>query len=231
MNLKSLLKNCFKNFFRYSHKYSKIISRNNITKYILRDLKELEKNNKMFDALFVGSGGALERLIKENFRCNLITIDVDIKRKPNYVMSVADMHFKNNKFDVIFIYEVLEHVDKPFEASNELFRVLKPGGTLLLSTPFIFGIHDGPYDYWRFTKYGLKNLFYKFREIEIKERSGFFLTISKLLVRLIICESYFHKLLGCIFSILFIFLLPLLNFIDNFLPNSISSGYYLKAKK
>ena len=106
-------------------------------------------------------------------------------------MSVEDMNFKNNKFDVIFIYEVLEHVDKPFEASNELFRVLKPGGTLLLSTPFIFGIHDAPYDYWRFTKYGLKNLFYKFKDIEIKERSGFFLTISKLLVRLIICESYF----------------------------------------
>ena len=127
-------------------------------------------------------------------------------------MSVSEMDFKDNKFDVVFIYEVLEHVERPFEASNELFRVLKPGGTLLLSTPFIFGIHDAPYDYWRFTKYGLKNLFSRFKDVAIKERSGFFLTISTLLVRLIISDNYFHKLLSCIFSILFIFLLHFIKF-------------------
>ncbi len=38
-------------------------------------------------------------------------------------MSVADIDFKNNKFNVIFIYKVLEHVDKPFEVLNELLRV------------------------------------------------------------------------------------------------------------
>ena len=231
MELKSLFKKSFKNLFRFSHKCSKIISRNNISKFILIDLKELTLKGKNLDALFVGSGGALEELIKQKFKCNLVTIDVDIKRNPDFVMSVEEMDFKDNKFDVIFIYEVLEHVEKPFEASHELFRVLKPGGTLLLSTPFIFGIHDAPYDYWRFTKYGLKNLFCRFKDVEVKERSGFFLTISTLLVRLIISDSYFHKSLGCIFSLLFLFLLPLIKFIDNFFPNAISSGYYLKATK
>ena len=231
MNLKSLFKKCFGNFFSFSHKCSKIISRNNISKFILRDLKELKKLDKEVDALFVGSGGSLQRLIQQEFRCNLVTIDVDIKRNPDYVMSVSEMDFKDNKFDVVFIYEVLEHVERPFEASNELFRVLKPGGTLLLSTPFILGIHDAPYDYWRFTKYGLKNLFYRFNDVVIKERSGFLLTIFTLLVRLIISDSFFHKSLGCIFSLLFIILIPLINFVDKFLPNPISSGYYLKARK
>ena len=231
MLLKSLLKNCFKNLFSFTHKCSKIISRNNISKFILSDLKELKTKDKKFDALFVGSGGALERLIKQKFKFNLVTIDVDSKRNPDLVMSVSEMKFKDNKFDIIFILEVLEHVDKPFEASSELFRVLKPGGTLLLSTPFTFGIHDAPYDYWRFTKYGLKNLFSRFNNVLIKERSGFLLTISTLLVRLIISDSYFHKALGSIFSLLLIPLIPLMNFVDKFLPNPISSGYYLKAKK
>tara|TARA_Y200000002_G_C22099862_1_gene422205 strand:+ start:315 stop:512 length:198 start_codon:yes stop_codon:yes gene_type:complete len=48
---------------RFSRKCSKIISRNNISKFVLRDLKKLKRNGGDFDALFVGSGGSLERLI------------------------------------------------------------------------------------------------------------------------------------------------------------------------
>ena len=65
----------------------------------------------------------------------------------------------DNKFDAVLMFEVLEHVEDPFLAANEILRVLKVRGVLLLSTPFVFGIHDAPYDYWRFTKYGLANIF------------------------------------------------------------------------
>ena len=195
------------------------------------DLKSFVDLGEELKVLFVGSGGSLEALIRKTIKCNLISIDVNKDRDPDYIMSVTEMNFKNDNFDLVFMLEVLEHVEKPFKAPDEIFRVLKPGGTLLLSTPFIFGIHDEPYDYWRFTKYGLKNIFGQFENIIIKERTGFFLTICNLLVRLIICKSFLQKILGCLFSLLFYILLPLINLIDYIMPNIISSGYYLKATK
>ena len=54
--------------------------------------------------------------------------------------------------------EVLEHVAKTAKAVSEITRVLKPGGTLLLSTPMHWTLHFEPQDYYRFTKYGLKEI-------------------------------------------------------------------------
>ena len=56
-------------------------------------------------------------------------------------MSVTDMNFKDENFDLVLLLEVLEHVDEPFKAAKEIHRVLKPNGYLIASTPFTFGIH------------------------------------------------------------------------------------------
>ncbi len=210
---------------------SKRLSRNNLISFLLTDLNRISKKKRNLKVLFVGAGGDLEEFIRKYFHFNLITIDVDIKRNPDFVMSISNLEFKDNEFDLVFMLEVLEHVDQPFNASSEIFRVLKPEGILLLSTPFTFGIHDAPYDFWRFTKYGLMKLFDRFDELIIQERSGFLLTISTLLARLIICKNPFHKMIGCFFSLIFYTLIPLINILDNCLPKLITTGYYLKAKK
>jgi ubiquinone/menaquinone biosynthesis C-methylase UbiE len=54
------------------------------------------------------------------------------------VGSILDLPFKNNSFDYIVSSEVIEHVPDPKKAITELFRVLKPGGTIVLSTPNAF---------------------------------------------------------------------------------------------
>jgi SAM-dependent methyltransferase len=54
--------------------------------------------------------------------------------------------------------EVFEHLADPHRAAAEVFRVLRPGGTLYLQVPFIIGFHSGPHDYWRFTHAGLAEL-------------------------------------------------------------------------
>ena len=146
-------------------------------------------------------------------------------------MSVDNMSFGNEIFDMVLMLEVLEHVENPFSASKELFRVLKKGGKLIVSTPFIFGIHEAPADYWRFTKYGLQNIFKFFADIKIEERSGFFISISTLLCRLIMCKGFIHKILGCLFSIISLLAFPILILVDSFMPKIITTGYYLKAKK
>lgn len=59
-------------------------------------------------------------------------------------------------FDVVVSTQVLEHVDDPVLYLAEAFRVLRPGGQLLLSTHGIFVYHPDPDDYWRWTCAGLR---------------------------------------------------------------------------
>lgn len=58
--------------------------------------------------------------------------------------------------DLVLCTEVMEHVPHPHTMLADIFRVLAPGGVLVLSVPFAWHIHDEPHDYWRFTEYGLR---------------------------------------------------------------------------
>ena len=66
-------------------------------------------------------------------------------------------------FDFVICTEVLEHTLNPFNAVNEIYRVLKPGGAAFVSTPFNLRIHGPLPDCWRFTEYGLREMFKKFQ--------------------------------------------------------------------
>ncbi|NJP07110.1 MAG: class I SAM-dependent methyltransferase [Chloroflexaceae bacterium] len=58
----------------------------------------------------------------------------------------------SNTYDVIVCTQVLEHIANPFKAIAELQRILKPGGTLLLTVPAAYPYHAIPQDYWRYTR-------------------------------------------------------------------------------
>jgi SAM-dependent methyltransferase len=60
--------------------------------------------------------------------------------------------------DVVFCEQVLEHVREPWRAARTLHDLLRPGGKLVISTPFLIRIHPEPTDYWRFTPDGLRAL-------------------------------------------------------------------------
>jgi SAM-dependent methyltransferase len=61
-------------------------------------------------------------------------------------------------YDTAFCFEVLEHLPHPERAVREIARVLRPGGTLLLSVPHLSRLHEEPHDYFRFTAHGLRVL-------------------------------------------------------------------------
>lgn len=63
-----------------------------------------------------------------------------------------------NKFSGILCSEVLEHVKRPWLALEGLYRVLQPGGWIIITVPFGFHRHAYPHDYYRFTDEGLKAL-------------------------------------------------------------------------
>lgn len=86
---------------------------------------------------------------------------------------ITNLPFKTNTIDMILNNHVLEHIGEPGNAIKEFYRVLKPGGHLILTAPQGWYEHQIPHDYFRFTSYGLKRLFNEAGfKIEIVEPMG-----------------------------------------------------------
>lgn len=66
--------------------------------------------------------------------------------------------FDDGHFDNVFCSEVMEHVFNPDESLKEIYRVLKPGGKLLLTCPFVWPEHEIPFDYARYSSFGIAHL-------------------------------------------------------------------------
>jgi len=69
--------------------------------------------------------------------------------------------FDNDYFDSMVCFEVLEHVFNPDVFLKEASRILKPGGAAIFTVPFICDEHEQPFDYARYSSFGLKVLFEK----------------------------------------------------------------------
>lgn len=96
-----------------------------------------------------------------------IGIDVKISGH-NHQASKVDVYFDgatipfgDNEFDAIVAFEVFEHLKDPDKILLEFKRVLRPGGQIFLSTPFIYGEHETPFDFQRWTSEGMNYLIQK----------------------------------------------------------------------
>lgn len=85
----------------------------------------------------------------------------------------------NNSADTAVSLSVIEHLSEPQTMVNEAFRILKPGGHFIIQVPWQWQIHEAPYDYFRYTPYGLKHMLGKagFEDIDVQPQSGFFTMI------------------------------------------------------
>jgi SAM-dependent methyltransferase len=95
-------------------------------------------------------------------------------------------------FDSAICTAVLEHLEEPELALRECHRVIRPGGYVIYSVPFIWHLHEEPRDFFRYSKYGLQYLFEKsgFHIVEMRALSGFWVTFLQLFVYYL---SRFHR--------------------------------------
>jgi len=86
------------------------------------------------------------------------------------------MPFRDGAFDVVLCTETLEHVARPARVLSELRRVLRPGGMLALSVPFLHPVHQAPHDYYRYTPFGLRHLLAEagFDRVDVRASGGYF---------------------------------------------------------
>jgi len=97
-------------------------------------------NLKHGQLLDFGAGqGAFAKALRDNFKFTLHGVDLMFTEAEQVNWYVQDLNrplqFKEDQFDVVTCIEVIEHLENPRRVVRDLFRVLKPGGRCILTTP------------------------------------------------------------------------------------------------
>jgi SAM-dependent methyltransferase len=133
---------------------------------------------------------------------------------------LARLPFPDRSFAAALNAVVLEHVPEPAQVLAELARVLEPGGRLLLVAPQEWCVHQAPYDFYRYTRYGLEHLLARagFADLRIEPLGGFFTLLGRrFLDAILYFQGGWRWLLFLPAAILFGpwgLLLPYLDFLD-----------------
>ncbi len=208
---------------------------------IRRDLldKILKKNIHLFTGKVldvggkkIGKRGKFIPPIKNIERWEYL--NTDEKTNPDFLADICSMPFEDDSYDVLLVTEVLEYIKEPVKAVQECYRVLKKGGNLIISVPFMHPMHyDADFDMQRFTQIYLRNILSNcsFSEINFYEMGSVGAVLFDFLN---IATSYASKNKKSYLNMLlqrskFIFLL-----IDKYTPHQkkyINTGYFIVIKK
>lgn len=89
---------------------------------------------------------------------------------------IADVHalpFVDGAFSCVLAINAFEHYHDPVAATREIWRVLRPGGQVLIQTAFLQPLHEGPHHYYNCTEFGLRKWFREFEELELTVTDNF----------------------------------------------------------
>jgi len=130
-----------------------------VTRFVEKIAASLPEKSLILDA------GAGECVYKKLFaHCNYKAIDLAVGESRwdystlDYVGPLHDMPIEDEIFDAVLCTQVLEHLEWPRESVKEMYRILKPGGKLFITVPMAQDEHQIPYDYFRYTSYGLQSI-------------------------------------------------------------------------
>ena len=98
---------------------------------------------------------------------SFLSLDSDAATGCDIVADASMIPADSNSFDTVLCISVLEHLYEPERAVYEFHRVLKKGGRVIISVPFLHPYHADPQDYHRFTEDTLKKMFSCFRIVKI----------------------------------------------------------------
>lgn len=186
---------------------------NNWKKFYNSKVKEFEDREvEVYDI-----GGGNSDYFRSRFK-KYVSVDADPDCKPDIVANIHNLPFKDNTIECILCFSVLEHIQDPFKAVSELYRVMRPGSKALLSVPFIWPYHSGSYkDYWRFSDDGIKVLFKNFSYVEIVKMGGYFSALANFISSYTKIDRFFR---------------PIAAIIDNHIKiRSTTPGYIIYAIK
>lgn len=110
-------------------------------------------------------------------------LNLDLSTHPDIFSDVTRVPLNEKSIDCIICTEVLEHLQNPQECVDEIHRLLREDGLGFVSVPFFYPVHADPFDFQRFTEEGLRQLFRRFKSVEIF-RMGSYAGVLGLLLEL-----------------------------------------------
>jgi SAM-dependent methyltransferase len=161
--------------------------------YLIRSglYKAIKKNSNYISGNIIDIGCG-EKPYEFLFRNSISYSGVDIEvsghdhtnSKIDFYYDGITLPFPDKTFDAAVCFEVLEHIPNPNLFIMEIERIVKPGGRIMLTTPLAWEEHEVPYDYHRFTAYGLCNLFELggFKVDSVERTTTHFVAIFQLII-------------------------------------------------
>lgn len=141
------------------------------------------------DILDFGCGSKPYESLFKNAK-NYIGVDIAVsghnhnESKVDYFWDGKNLPFANDTFDNVICFEVFEHIFNIEEVLNEINRVIKPSGGLLISIPFSWHEHEIPYDFARYTSFGITHILNKgnFEVIRLRKTTTYILAVFQMLI-------------------------------------------------
>lgn len=135
------------------------------TKRNVLELKKLLTSLPKPARLLVVGGGTIGNsmdLLYDDDRIQVFSFDIYVSPFVQFIADAHAMPLHDDFFDAVVIQAVLEHVLQPEAVVAEIWRVLKPDGLVYAETPFMQQVHEGAFDFTRFTDSGHRFLFRRF---------------------------------------------------------------------
>ena len=148
--------------------------------------KFIIKYSKFFkgSAVDLGSGSSPYKKFILTKVLNYTSVDWSNCLHDNKFDIVADLNLalpiKDNSFDTILSFSTLEHLSEPQLHLKEAYRICKKNGVIFIQIPFNWQLHEQPYDYFRYTEFGIKKLLQNagFKGIKVEAQCGLFTTLA-----------------------------------------------------
>lgn len=170
-------------------------------------VSKILENNVNPKVLVIGGGEqgfGTDKLWSDN-RIEIHSVDIYAS---DYVDIICDAHYlplKSACYDGVWIQAVLEHVVEPIVVVEEIHRVLKHKGIVYAETPFMQQVHEGRYDFTRYTVLGHRYLFKRFKLLDIGGNQGPELVLAwsfRYLVWALFRNRQFARVLGILAGLL-----------------------------
>lgn len=173
------------NFLHYTSLHDDV--KKAIEQYATGKVLDIGCGNKPYEDFFKGK-------VTDYIGCDIEQADLE---KVDVICDATNIPLPSNEFDTVFSTQVIEHIADHQQVLREAYRLLKPGGRIIVSGPLYWPPHDVPHDFFRFTKYGFSYILNKagFTIETIIENGGSWATSGQSLVHSMMSSKSKHVLM------------------------------------
>lgn len=175
-----------------------------VDKFFISNIHQFNENAKILD---IGGKKEKKRGMFDigKYPVKVEYANIDASTNPDYLCDAAKIPMEDNSFDGVISAEVLEHIKEPKTVLGESYRLLKSGGKLLITAPFMFHIHADPDDYGRYTEHYFQEVLQEagFKNVKIEKQGGYYCVLANIMKMQLLGADFDNSLFAKMKKIIF----------------------------